>query len=110
MTFDEAVAHALTLDGAQLSTSYGKPAVKVNGRAFLSVGHEPDTSFVLALDIGLIDILMEANPDSFWQTPHYAGYPAVLVRYDSPDPALVRDMIGRAHARAIAMKPPRKRS
>ena len=37
MTFDEAVAFALTLPDTELSTSYGKPAVKVasNGRAFL---------------------------------------------------------------------------
>ena len=29
MTFDEAVAFALTLPDTELSTSYGKPAVKV---------------------------------------------------------------------------------
>jgi hypothetical protein len=110
MTFDEAVAYAVTLDGSELSTSYGKPAVKANGHAFLSVGHEPDTSFVLALDLGLVDILTATSPHTFWQTPHYAGYPAVLVRYDSPNDELVRDMIRRAHARAVAMKPPRKRA
>jgi len=107
--WDEAVSYALTLEGAELSSHYGQPAVKANGRAFLSTGHEPDTSFVLALDTGLIDLLMETNPTTFWQTPHYAGHPAVLVRYDSPDPELVREMIVRAHDRAMAMKPPRPR-
>ena len=50
MTLDEAVAFALTLPGTELSTSYGKPAVKVasNGRAFLFPSHEPDTSFGVA--------------------------------------------------------------
>ena len=33
MTWDEALAFALTLPGAELSTSYGQPAVKVNGLA-----------------------------------------------------------------------------
>ena len=42
MTWDEAVAFALTLPGTELGTSYGKPAVKVapNGRAFLFPSHE----------------------------------------------------------------------
>ncbi len=29
MTFDEAIAFALTLPGTELGTSYGKPAVKI---------------------------------------------------------------------------------
>jgi hypothetical protein len=109
MTFDEAVAYALTLEGAELSTSYGQPAVKANGRAFLNVGHEPDTSFVLHLDHGVIDYLMTEHPESFWKTPHYEGYPAVLVRYDAPREDVVREMIGSAHARALTLKPPRPR-
>ena len=111
MTWDEAVAHALAQDGTELATSYGQPAVKANGHTILNVGHEPATSFVLHLDRGLIDLLMAAHPDTFWQTPHYAGYAAVLVRYDAPDECLVRETIERACAHALAIKParPRKR-
>lgn len=109
MTWDEAVAYALTLEGAEMSTSYGKPAVKAKGHSFLSVGHEPDTSFCLGLDIGLIDMLMEAHSETFWQTPHYAGYGAVLVRYASPDAVLVRETIARSCERARAARPPRPR-
>jgi len=64
------------------------------------MGRDDKGSFVLALDMGLVDILMATSPHTFWQTP--------AVRYDSPDGELVREMIKRAHARAIAMKPPRK--
>jgi hypothetical protein len=109
MTFDDAVAHALTLDSTGLSTSYGRPAVKANGRAFLNVGHEPDTSFVLHLDPGVIEWLMDTHPETFWKTPHYEGYPAVLVRYDTEHDTLVREMIESAWARAGTLKPPRKR-
>jgi hypothetical protein len=109
MNFDEAVAHALTFDGAELSTSYRQPAVKVNGRSFLNVGHEPDTSFVLHLDDGVIEWLMETYPETFWKTAHYEGYPAVLVRYDTAHDDLVREMIESACERAKAMKPPRKK-
>ena len=95
MTWEEAVAFALTLPDTELSKSYGQPAVKVvsNGRAFLNVGHEPDTSFVLAVDVDRIELLKATDPDSFWQTAHYEGWPAVLVRYDSPDPKRVRALI-----------------
>jgi len=109
MTFDEAVAYALTLAETELSTHYGQPSAKANGRAFLNVGHEPDTSFVLHLDPGVIDYLMTEYPESFWKTPHYEGYPAVLVRYDTPHDIVVREMIQSAHARALTLKPPRPR-
>jgi len=109
MTFEEAVAHALTLDGAERATSYGQPSVKANGNAFLNVGHEPDSSFVLQLDPGVIDYLMGTHPDTFWTTTHYEGYPAILVRYETPDDGLVREMIESACARARARKPPRPR-
>jgi hypothetical protein len=98
MTFDEAVAFALELPDTELSTSYGKPAVKVasNGRAFLYSGHEADTSFAIAIDLDTVEILKATDPDTFWQSPHYEGWPAVLVRYDGKDPERVREIIERS--------------
>jgi hypothetical protein len=109
MTLDEAIAFALALPGAELSTSYGAPAVKANGNAFLGVSREGDTSFGLRLDHGVIAAMMDLYPETFWKTPHYEGYPAVLVRYDSPHDDVVRDMIENAHARAAAKPKPRPR-
>jgi hypothetical protein len=109
--WDEAVAFALSLPGSELSTSYGKPAVKVNGRAFLYRGREEETSFAVAIDLDTIELLKETDPGTFWQTPHYEGWPAVLVRFGSPDPERVRSIVERAHAWTAA-KPnlkPRKR-
>jgi hypothetical protein len=102
---------ALSLDGTELSASYGQPAVKIaaNGRTFLSTGRESDTSFVLHFDLGTVEMLKETEPATYWQTAHYEGYPAVLVRYASADPARVRDVIRRAYEQAAAMKPVAKR-
>ena len=113
MTFEEAVAFALTLPDTERGTSYGKPAVKVlsNGRAFLFPSHEPDTSFGVAIDLESIELFNVTDPDSFWQTPHYEGWEGVLIRYDSKDPDRVREVIDRARA-FVAAKPkarPRKR-
>lgn len=111
-TWDKVMAFALTLPGTEAATSWGGPAVKVsaNGRAFLYPGRERDTSFALAIDLDTIEMLKETEPETYWQSPHYEGWPAVLVRFDSSDPERVRDMIRRAFEQTAAMKPVRKRS
>jgi hypothetical protein len=106
MTFDEAVAFALTLPDTERGTSYGKPAVKIvsNGRAFLFPSHEAETSFGVAIDLDTFEILKETDPDTFWQSPHYVGWEGVLVRYDSKDPDRVREVIERSRD-FVAAKP-----
>lgn len=111
--WDAVAAFALTLPDTVASTHYGGPAIKVasNGRAFVSPSREPD-SFTLTIDAATKDILLETDPDTFWQTPHYEGWPALLVRYASADPERVRAMIERARDQAAARKPakPRKKA
>ena len=53
----------------------------------------------------------ETDPDTFWQTPHYEGWPAVLIRFNSSDPERVRTMIERSRDWTAAKKPvkPRKK-
>lgn len=110
-SFEDAVAYALTLPDTVLSTSYGKPAVKVasNGRAFLYTGHEQEASFGVGIDLDTLEILKETDPDTFWQSPHYEGWPAVLIRFGSNDPERVRSVIERSRDWTAAMKPPRAR-
>lgn len=97
-SYDAAIAFALTLPDTELGTSYGQPAVKIvsNGRVFLFPSHEAETSFGIAMDLDTIEMLKETDPDTFWQTPHYVGWPGVLVRYDSPDPERAKAMIERS--------------
>ena len=113
MTWDEAVAFALSLPGTELGTSYGKPAVKVssNGRAFLYPSHEAATSFGIALDLDSIEMLKATEPETYWQTPHYEGWPAVLVRYDGEDQDRLRETIQRSPdwSAALPRARPRKR-
>ena len=111
MTFDEALAYALTLPDTERGTSYGKAAVKVasNGRAFIFPGHEADTSFAVAMDLDSIEILKETDPATFWQSPHYVGWEGVLIRYDSPDEERVREVISRSRDFVAAKPPPRPR-
>lgn len=97
LDWDSIATLALALPEAVLSTSYGKPAVKVNDRAFVVPGREAG-SFCLLIDEDIVEMLKETDPDTYWQSPHYQGWPAVLVRYDSADPERIRAMVEQAHA------------
>jgi hypothetical protein len=93
--WEAASGFALSLPDAELSTSYGKPAVKVNGKAFLYPGREAG-SFGVASPLPEKELLMETDPETFWETAHYRGWPAVLVRYGSADVERVQTVIRRA--------------
>ncbi|MEO7277160.1 MAG: hypothetical protein ABIW33_03955 [Sphingomicrobium sp.] len=110
-SWDEVAAFALALPGTVASAYYGNPAIKVaaNGRPFVNVKDGVD-SFVLHIDRATKDMLIETDPATFWQTPHFAGWPGLLVRYASDDPDRVADMIARAREQAVAKKPAAKRS
>jgi hypothetical protein len=109
LSWDAIVAYALSLPDAQPGTHFGKPTVKANDHALVSPGREPG-SFVLHIDVDTKLMLMATDPETYWQTPHYDGWPALLVRYDSADPKRVLAMIARAHDWAVARKPPRPRT
>ena len=106
MTWQEAVRFSLTLPDTELSTSYGKPAVKVasNGRAFLFTGREPDSSFGVAMDLDTIELLKTTEPETYWQTAHYEGWEGLLVRYSAKDENRIRDVIRRSRD-FVAAKP-----
>lgn len=106
MTWEEAVRFSLTLPDTELSTSYGKPAVKVasNGRAFLFTGREPGSSFGVAMDLDTIELLKTTEPETYWQTAHYEGWEGLLVRYSAKDENRIRDVIRRSRD-FVAAKP-----
>ncbi len=109
LTWEKIVAHALSLPGTEASTYFGKPTVKVNGRALVTPGREP-RSFVLHTDPATKLLLLETDPSTYWQTPHFNGWPTLLVRYDSADPERVLTMVEKSHELAMARKPPRPRA
>jgi hypothetical protein len=113
MTWEEAVAFALSLPGTEMGTSYGSPAVKIasNGRTFLYPSRQGDTSFGIAMDLDRIEMLKETEPETYWQTPHYEGWPGVLVRYEAADQERVRDTIqsSRDWSASLPKTRPRKR-
>ena len=94
-TWEEVAAFALSLLDTELSTSYGKPAVKLRDKAFLFPGREKG-SFAIMSPLDEKELLMETEPDTFWETSHYSGYPAVLVHFGSPSRERIELVIQRA--------------
>jgi hypothetical protein len=44
-------------------------------------------------DVGVKDALIADDPEVYFTTPHFTGYPAILVRLDRIDPAELDELI-----------------
>ena len=99
--FARATAAAAGLPGVEAGTSYGTPSLKVRGKSLLRV-KDADTLVVMcALEDK--ELLMEAAPQIYFETDHYKGWPAVLVRLSQIDDAELQHRIVRAwHLKASA--------
>jgi hypothetical protein len=74
---------ALALPGTTEAPSHGTPAFRVRDRPFARV-HQNGGVLVLWCAHELEKAsLIESDPEVFFTTPHYDGYPLVLVRMDA---------------------------
>lgn len=94
-SWDDVVAFATALPDVEMASFYGTPCPKLNGKAFVAPGREAG-SFAVMCPPGEKELLLETDPDTFWQTSHYEGWHALLVRFGSGDPGRVADVIRRA--------------
>lgn len=85
----------IALPSVELGTSYGKPAIKHRGRMIAATTSPDPDSFVLHVSPADKEMLLDTDPEAFWQTDHYRGWPAVLVRYGA-DPDRIALLLQRA--------------
>ena len=95
VTFDMVREAALKLPSVSESTSYGTPCLRV-GKTMICRLREDNETLVLKLDMMEREILMEAEPDVFFITDHYRGYPTVLVRLPKADIDHIEMLLRRA--------------
>lgn len=81
--WDDLVALARELPEFEESTSYGRPALKVRGKFFAALRTDPD-AIVVKCDLDEKEVLLEARSDVLFETPHYHGWAAMLIRLDAP--------------------------
>jgi len=69
----------LHLPGVEETTSHGQPTLKAHGKLWVWWSPHEDAP-VFKVPIEEREVLVEAEPDRFFFTPHYRDYPLVLVR------------------------------
>jgi hypothetical protein len=67
------------LPGAEEGTSYGTPAFRVKKKFLLRMWEDGET-LVVKCGFDERDFRTRADPETFFTTDHYRGYPTVLVR------------------------------
>jgi hypothetical protein len=95
---------ALSFPEAHEKLSYGAPAFFIAKRFFTRL-REEDKSIVLFVDtIDERDMLLEADPKTFFITDHYKNYAYILARIDRIDAKTLRGMLERQWRRIAPKK------
>jgi len=94
---------ALEFPGVEEGLSYGTPAFRVGGK-FLARLREDGESLAIKCGFDERDFRLQADPNVFFTTEHYRGYPTVLVRLSAIRPTVLRDVMEQAWRRSAAKR------
>jgi hypothetical protein len=92
LTFAAVRRIALTFPGVEEGLSYGTPAFRVGGKLLARL-HDSGEALVVKIGFDEREMLMQADPDTFYITDHYRGYPMMLVRIARIDAATLRRLL-----------------
>lgn len=73
---------ARKLPGVEESRSYGTPCIKAGGKLLARLRSEAEGGLAIFCDVVDRQMLMQADPEAFYLTPHYENYPMVLINLD----------------------------
>jgi hypothetical protein len=92
-TWEDVVDIGTRFPGVETATSYGTPALKVKGKLMCRLRTDPDALVMRVLDLADGEALLRGQPEVFFTTPHYDGYPYVLVRLDTIDRGQLAELL-----------------
>lgn len=104
VTFDQVTTMALALPGVEARSSYGTLGLYVAGK-FMARLREPDVMVLKPIEDDEQRFLMGTQPDVFFLTDHYRGYPAILIRLSKADRGQMRELIEQSWRRLASKKP-----
>ena len=111
ISFKTVEAIGRTLPDVTVTTAWGTPALKVNGKMFACIASnkaaEPNT-LVVMMDFPDRDALVEEDPATYYLKDHYLDYPCVLVRLSRVSADALHDLVAGAH-RFVSARAKRKR-
>jgi hypothetical protein len=113
LTFTSVESIGRTLPDVELTTTWGKPTLKVRGRMFVCIAShksaEPNT-LVVMMDFADRDALVEDDPATYYLKEHYLNYPCVLVRLSRVSKEALHDLVVGAHRYVSAKVRPKRTS
>jgi len=92
LTWDSFKALARTYPEVEEGLSWGTPGLKVRGKMLARLREDGET-IVIRIDMDQRAVMIEANPEAFFFTDHYANYPAMLIRLVAAREGDVVDLI-----------------
>jgi hypothetical protein len=71
-----------------------RPAFRVRGKLFAWAARERDGGGLgVRVDREEKHLLLQSNPDAYFSSPHYAGYPGLQIRLERIEPDELRDRL-----------------
>jgi hypothetical protein len=101
VTYDTVRRLGLTLPSVEEGTSYGTPALKVNGKLFIRL-HQDLDKVVVKISFERRDELIAADPEIYFITDHYRDHPWVLVSLAKVHPDALPELVKAAYREASA--------
>lgn len=97
MTTEEDVRRiCLSLPATTEKPSYGTPGFRVKDRLFARIREDSNELAIYRPSVEEKEALIASDPVKFFQTPHYEGYPMVLVRLAAVDCAELAELLTEA--------------
>ncbi len=92
-TWEDVVELGCRLPGVEVATSWGMPALRVRKKGMCRMRSDPHALVMRVADMGEREALLQGSPDVFFTTPHYDGWPYVLVRLEAVDPVELGELL-----------------
>ena len=85
------LAQSMGLEGITETVSWGQPTLKAFGKIWFYWNPREDAPVFKVASFDERDMLIKADPETFFTTDHHRPYAVVLVRPERIDPAFVRE-------------------
>jgi hypothetical protein len=92
VTWDTVRTLAMSLPGVVEGTSYGTTAFKVNGK-LIARFHQDGESLAIKVEYATREVLMGANPNTYYITDHYRCWPWMLIHIARVHPDELRQLL-----------------
>jgi len=103
LSYEDVQRFALALPGVAEGFSYGRPCLKAHGKFLTRLMEDGDSLVCPGVSFDERELLIEAEPETFYVTDHFRSYPYILIRLSSVSPGTVENLLER-HWRASAPK------